>query len=214
MKKIDPNILNLVLGFLAAFLVGMFTTPLVDRYVTLTAIAIFAIAFATLLTNAQTKMVNEISNRLPPVTYLNSRHEFDAASVQLIHSANRFLVATGGRSRSSGYLSGIESKIKQGGFRYFRILNSPEITNELQEHFKRVVNIDGVFLLKTQVTSIGNISICDTGVIIALPVPGHGDLRGIMIPSPTYATRLFEDYMAGIIAKSDAVSLDSLTTSK
>jgi len=53
MKCIDPNILNLLLGFVAAFLVGLFTTPLVDRYVALAAIAIFAIAVATILLNAQ-----------------------------------------------------------------------------------------------------------------------------------------------------------------
>jgi hypothetical protein len=205
MKRIDPNVANLLLGFVAALLVGIFTTPLVGRYETLVAISILAIAISTILVNAQARLTKDIGDRLPPITYLNSRHEFESAAAHLIHSSSRFLVATGGRSRLPSYLNAIESKLQKGDFRYFRILNSLQVTSDLKDHLARIEKKEGAILLCAPSSSLGSLSICDAGVLIALPVPGHGDLRGILIPSSAYATRLFEDYMAGVIAKADAV---------
>ncbi|MCG2716937.1 MAG: hypothetical protein L6422_11840, partial [Candidatus Marinimicrobia bacterium] len=69
-------------------------------------------------------------------------------------------------------------------------------------------SLPNVSVVQVKDTSYGNMTITDKGFIMVLPVPGHGEMKGISIPSPEQAQNIYNSYM--MIVFSRAVRFNTL----
>ncbi len=194
------NIL-LMVSIIIVIGIGIYT-PLVEGeperlILTLPLLSILLIASLMLyfIATAETRFYDSLNRRLPPIEHLEKKDEVEYESVQLVKSAEHFIVATGGKSRNLEYLNTISKKVKSGHVNYWRILFGYEITHEMCEHLIVLLNVPGVSIGRTDDQSYDHMLVTDSGYINPLPIPGHGDLMGVKISNKAIAERLFHYFM-------------------
>lgn len=201
----DKGTLGLIIGILVAIGVAVFQAIGWERLLPLLAVAVLALVFLSLVVNAEDRITHEIDKRLPQLSYLEKRGEVELTSRQLVEQATEFVVATGGRSRNSEYLQLIEIKVREGRILYWRIIYDEILTKELVEHLCSVISLPNVSVAQIKDTSYGNMILADSGALLALPVPIHGELKGIYIPSSEYAQKLYNGYMMTVFSKAKKI---------
>lgn len=209
----DKGSLGLVLGIMVAVAVAVFQSIGWERVLPLVAVAILALVFLNLIANAEDRLTRELQSRLPQISYIEKREEVELAMCRLAERASEFIVTSGGKSRNIQYLRTIEQKSFEGQIFYWRILYDKDITEELYNHLSRVISLPNVTIVHVGDDSYNNMTLADTGAILALPVPGHGELKAIEIPSPEYSRQLYTGYMMSVFSKAFRIdTLDDLNS--
>jgi hypothetical protein len=145
-----------------------------------------------LLDRFEGRFTRSLDSRLPPVEYLEVRHEVEAALTRLVRAAQQYVVAVGGRSRNSDYLSGIEAKVHEAEIRYWRLLlDGQPITHQMCEHLRRLLTNADVVIAAIPNRGYAQVTVTDAGFVSVLPLPGRGALTGILVPNPAAAQQLF-----------------------
>jgi hypothetical protein len=148
-----------------------------------------------LAVKAEKRMIQSLDQRLPALEYFEKKKRVDQATAKLAKQAEEFILATGSRSRNKKYLKVIERKVIKDDVPYWRIILGTRISHGLCEHLTLLLENSNVLIRQIEDMSYGNLLIVDTGVIIALPIPGHGELMGIEIPNKVTADRLYKYFM-------------------
>jgi len=151
--------------------------------------------FLHLIAKAEKRLTQSLERRLPELVYMESRKEVEVETTKLAEQANEYIIATGGRSRNQEYLKAIEHKVRSGEITYWRLIFDEQLTHEVCEHICSLLSLPNVMIGQIENRGYGNMLVVDTGLIIALPVPGHGGLMGIKIPNSVSAHRVFRYLM-------------------
>ena len=191
----DKGTLGLILGILVAVGVSIFQSVGWEKLLPLLAVVIIALVFISLAANAEDRFTIELDKRLPRISYLDSRKGVELTTLDLVERSIEFIVGTGGRSRNRDYLKAIERRVREGKVLYWRILYEEEITHELCEHLCGLISFPNVTVAQVKDTAYGNMTITDNGFVMALPVPGHVEMKGISIPSKAHAHSVYNSYM-------------------
>jgi transcriptional regulator with XRE-family HTH domain len=73
---------------------------------------------------------------------LTNADEILTTNLEIVRSANKFLGATGSRSRDSEYLNAIEQRVTEDpSLAYFRILFGTPLTPQMARHLRRIIAI-------------------------------------------------------------------------
>ena len=204
----DRGTLGLILGILVAIAVAVFQSIGWERLLPLLAVVVLALIFLSLVVNTEDRITQEIDKRLPKLSYLDKRKEVELASLELVERASEFVIATGGRSRNIEYLKLIEKKVYDGEVLYWRIIYNEILTQELCDHLCTVISLPNASIAQIKDTAYGNMIITDDGMLVALPVPVHGELKAIHVPNSEYAQKMNNGYMMTIFSK--AKKIDSV----
>jgi len=151
--------------------------------------------FLYLMAKAEKRLSQSLDRRLPQLEYMETRAEVEIETMKLAEEADEFIVATGGRSRNQEYLKVIERKVRSGDVTYWRLIFNERITHEVCEHLRSILPLPNVMIGQIEDRGYGSMLVVDNGLIIALPVPGHGGLMGIKIPNSASAQRMFRYLM-------------------
>ena len=206
----DKGTLGLILTILVAVGVLIFQSVGWERILPLLAVIIIALVFISLAANTEERFTNELDKRLPQISYLNSRKDVELTILDLVERSTEFIVGTGGRSRNQDYLKAIERRVCEGQVLYWRILYEEKITHELCEHICKLISLPNVTIAQIKDTAYGNMTISDNGFVIALPVPGHAEMKGISIPSKDHAHSIYNSYMMIVFSKSKKIDTDDI----
>jgi hypothetical protein len=204
----DKGTLGIILGIFVAVGVSIFLEVGWEKLLPLLAVVIIALVFISLAANAEDRFTRELDKRLPQISYLNSRKDVELTTLELVERSNEFIVGTGGRSRNQDYLKAIERRVCEGKVLYWRILYEEEITHELCEHLCRLISLPNVTIAQVKDTAYGNMTITDNGFVMALPVPGHVEMKGISIPSKDHAHSIYNSYMMIVFSKAKKIDTD------
>lgn len=204
----DKGTLGLILGTLVAVGVSIFQSVGWEKLLPLLAVVIIALVFISLAANAEDRFTRELDKRLPQISYLDSRKDVELTTLDLVERSTEFIVGTGGRSRNQDYLKAIERRVREGKVLYWRILYEEEITHELCEHLCQLISLPNVTIAQVKDTAYGNMTITDNGFVMALPVPGHVEMKGISIPSKDHAHSIYNSYMMIVFSKAKKIDTD------
>ncbi len=156
-------------------------------------IVIISLLFLYLIVDAETRLYRVLDRKLPTVEYL-TKYDVEKDLEILAKRAEGFIVATGGASHNAPYLKAIEQRVKSG-VPYWRVLFSEPITAEMCDHLSSLVCAENVSITKLEKSAYISILAVDHGYIIALPVPGRGQLMGLKIPSADRSQEIFKYLM-------------------
>lgn len=145
--------------------------------------------FLYLIAKAEARLNQSLNRKLPTVEYM-TKDDVEKDLENLAKKASKFIATTGGASRNKDYLKAIEQKVKSG-VPYWRVIFNEPISREMCEHLCALVSLQNVSISKIEKGGYSNISAVEQGYIIALPVPGHGQLMGLKIPSADRAQDMF-----------------------
>jgi hypothetical protein len=162
----------------------------------LVAILILFLLFSYSTKKLEMRLNQTLERRLPAVEYLETRVEVELENYRLVEKAREVIVATGGKSRAHDYLAKIEDKCRSEEVTYWRLLfEEQSITHEMCSHLRRLLSLSNFVVAVSREDGLGNLVVTEQGMILALPMPGHGGLVGISIPSTAAARKTFRYLM-------------------
>jgi hypothetical protein len=162
----------------------------------LLAILIAFLLFTYSAKRAEIRLTETLERRLPAVEYLETRIEVELENYRLVEKAKEVIVATGGKSRAEDYLTKIEEKCRAEEVTYWRLLfDEQPISHQMCGHLRNLMSLPNVVVAASREDGLANLVVTELGMILALPMPGHGGLVGISIPSISAARKTFRYLM-------------------
>jgi hypothetical protein len=96
--------------------------------------------------------------------YLENREAVNEALGRAVRQADETIMAMGSRSTAVKYLKGIQEAVVDRKVRYYRLIEGPEITHELCEHLKALVESESTQIIWTPKEKFGNLTVTEQPV--------------------------------------------------
>lgn len=143
--------------------------------------------------NRQAESLDEVlERRLPATEYVTSRAALGAILQQSVQTAQQYVVAVGGRSRAGPYLETIERRVNAGEIAYWQLLlGGQDVTRDVKDHLQRLADMPRAHSVTIVDVGYAQMTVTESQIVIALPVPGHGGLLGLHVPDEDAARHLF-----------------------
>lgn len=110
---------------------------------------IFYILIHRKTTSFEESIKQLLEMHIPNIAFIDDSNTIKAEFINAINDAEKYVMATGGKSRIKEYLSEIETNLEIKEIEYYRIIFGEKITNELHQHLLKVIGKDGVYVSYT-----------------------------------------------------------------
>ncbi|MGO9960992.1 MAG: hypothetical protein ACLP50_34290 [Solirubrobacteraceae bacterium] len=169
------------------------------RFLPLLAVGlVFAIVLLVLNRQAD-RLDATLERRLPATEYVESRAALESILLRAVEAAGEYVVAVGGRSRNSPYLAAIERRVLGGEIAYWRLLlGGQHVTREVEQHLRRLTDVPRAHVATLVDVGYAQMTVTESEIVIALPVPGHGGLMGLHVPDENAGRRSFAYLMEAV----------------
>lgn len=146
------------------------------------AAVLLSVGVLILLVAFDRRAVLQSLGRMAATEYLETSQEVLDELERIVREAKKEVNALGARARASGYLDEIERAVTKRGLIYYRTIDRSYIYHGLHQHLSRLVDKrDQVRISWLPDEKYGNITVNDTGCVIALPGPTEESMSGLLI---------------------------------
>ena len=152
-----------------------------------------------------------VESHLPGQYFITDPNRLAIEMSSTVKRADKFIAATGGRSRNKEYLDAIESKVLQKqDIEYFRVILGDHIHHELHAHLERLYGRSNVRIRWHKKEIYGNILATEDRVILpyADPRPGHFGTAAVLT-DPSIATQYMQ-FVLRLYGEADDITLEDL----